>query len=226
MSHELVNRLVVSLQDRGLLVTLKGLLSKIGDRLFDLRYGTDTAQEVLLTDLAIDSANKGYGVNYMPTHARPLQHLLRDLQLPNEGTFVDLGCGKGKTLLIAAQWGFRKVVGVEFSPELCDQARRNVEIFQSRVPVRSEFEIIQADVAKYQIRPDENVFFMFNPFEEPVMRDVLKNIAQSVEESPRRVWLLYNHPTHDDLILKYSAFIQQKLARYGACEFSVYLLSL
>lgn len=223
MSHGLIERLNESLHERGVLVTIKGILSKIGDRVFDLRYGTNTAQEVLLRDLAIESANKDHGINYMPTHARPLQQLLREVQLPKDGTFVDLGCGKGKTLLIAAKWGFRKVVGVEFSPELCAAARKNVAVFQSRVPLQAEFEVVEADAAKYQITPDQTVFFLFNPFDAPVMRQVLHNIARSVRESPRPVWIIYNHPTHDDVILKCSMFAQDKLLRYGACEFAVYI---
>jgi len=100
-----------------------------------------------VTSWAIDSArrrgvmrtvtiavNRRHAVSYQPTKARPFQDLLRRLDLPAGGTFVDVGSGKGRVLLLAARHPFKRVVGIEFSPSLCEQARRNIEIFRAQVP--------------------------------------------------------------------------------------------
>src|SRR5690606_348286 len=90
----------------------------VQDRWFDLIHGTDTAQAVQLTDLDIRSENVERGVAYSPTTAMSLKSLLKSLDLPAGSVFVDIGSGKGKTLLLASDYGFKRVVGVEFAGEL------------------------------------------------------------------------------------------------------------
>ena len=72
-----------------------------------------------LEDLGIASENKQRGVRYEPTRARPFRTLLRRLDPPTSSGFVNVGCGKGLVLVIAAEYGFKRVVGIEFSQELC-----------------------------------------------------------------------------------------------------------
>jgi SAM-dependent methyltransferase len=101
-------------------------LSKLEDSLFDVRYRTDTGGRVELSDLMIASENKDHGVRYEPTRARPFKKLINMLDLPRDSTFVDFGSGKGRVLIMALECGFRKVVGLEFSQELCEISRKNL----------------------------------------------------------------------------------------------------
>jgi len=215
-------RIVSNVRERGVVKTMQGIMSKVGDYAFDLRYGTDTATRVDLQDLQIESGNKRRGVNYMPTHAGPFSKLIRALDLPKEGVFVDLGCGKGKILLLASQYGFKRLVGVEFSHELCEAARRNADIFQMKTGIAADIVIVELDVVEYEIEEDQNVFFLFNPFDDVVLRRTLGNIVSSFERKPRMIWLIYNHPTCSDIIDQQSCFSKFGSYQYGATEFAVY----
>lgn len=117
------------------------------------------------------------------------------LALPKETAFVDMGCGKGKALLLACEYGFRRVVGVEFSAELCEIARTNLARYAQRSGFRGAAQIVHGDVLEYAIH-DESVFFLYNPFNAVVLRALLANIGRSVRRLPRRVWLVYALPVH------------------------------
>jgi cyclopropane fatty-acyl-phospholipid synthase-like methyltransferase len=129
-----------------------------------------------------------------------LRTLLRKLDLPKDGVFIDLGSGKGRVLLIAAQYGFQRIIGVEFSPELCEIARENVNVFLGRTQITAQTEVIESDVATFPIDCDYNVFFMYNPFERVVLARFLSNLHSSLLQSPRKIWLIYHNPVDDEII--------------------------
>ena len=150
----------------------------IEDEAFDWRYGVDTRGITPLAELAIDSRHVAHGVHYAPTRVRYFRAVLRALPIPRDSVFVDLGAGKGRMLLLAAQSGcFRKVVGVEFSGELCRTAERNIRRFQRHYAGNVTVEVVHADAADYEVQPDQNVFFMFNPFGPVVMQQVIQCIG-------------------------------------------------
>ena len=78
---------------------------------------------------------------------------------------VNLGCGKGRVLLVAAKAGLKTIRGVEFSPELCRIARRNCDQYTAKTQGAATFGIIEGDVVNYEVRQDDNVFFLYNPFD-------------------------------------------------------------
>jgi SAM-dependent methyltransferase len=119
---------------------------------------------------------------------------MEHLRLPEGQVFVDFGCGKGRVLLAAAAYPFRRIVGIEFSPELCTICRRNISSFRQRYRSHIEIDVIQSDATKYNIGHDESVFFFFNPFECGLMKEVLHNIQSSAEISPRKIWIIVNKP--------------------------------
>jgi hypothetical protein len=94
-----------SVKRRGLAATCKVAMSAAMDMGFDLVYGTDTIRWVHLKTLNIESAQQG-NARYRRYQIRPLRRLMNKLDLPKDGVFVDLGSGKGRVLLIAAQFGF------------------------------------------------------------------------------------------------------------------------
>jgi precorrin-6B methylase 2 len=166
-------------------------LAVLEDQAFDWRYGVDTTGTTPLEDLAIDSRHVAHGVQYQPTRVRYFRAVLRVLPIPHDSVFVDLGAGKGRLLLLAAQSGrFRKVVGVEFSAELCRTAEQNIRSFQRHYAGNVTFEVVHADAADYEVQPDQNVFFMFNPFGPVVMQQVIQRVGQSLEDAPRRIWVI------------------------------------
>ena len=213
---------LASAREKGLATTVKIAGTVLVDLLFDWRYGTDTMGWVERDALDTASANKVHSASYSATKARPLVRLMRSLPLPQDGTFVDIGSGKGRVLLIASQFGFRKVVGIEFSEHLARLARTNVETFATKRPLRSPVEIVEADATSYAFGADERVFYLFNPFGAVVLEQVLRNLGRSLGAHPRTIWLIYNTPLHDDVVRASSLFRHGAYYEIAGNRFRVY----
>ncbi|WP_207482700.1 class I SAM-dependent methyltransferase [Arenibaculum pallidiluteum] len=219
----LVSRLARSVIRLGVRGTFENAAALVEDALFDSMFGIETSAPVGLAGLRISSPNKLLGVSYVPTRARAFRKLMDRLDLPQGRVFVDFGCGKGRTLVMAAGYRFRRVVGVEFAPELCAICRRNIAAFQARGHAEAAFEIVEGDAASYRVRADEDVFFFFNPFRGPVMESVLRNIALSLEERPRRVWLIVNNPADLEATFRSRGWLTRiGEYAYGSSIFRIY----
>ena len=123
-------------------------------------------------------------------------HLTEDW---SEFTFVDLGCGKGRALLLARELGFRRIIGVEFAPSLAKTARRNCSF--------AEIEI--GDAAQYAFPSGPLVVFMYNPFDENVMCQVIQHLPSC--------YVAYMNPLYDGLFES----VDQPIFR--SKEFSIWL---
>ncbi|MEI8078375.1 MAG: class I SAM-dependent methyltransferase [bacterium] len=196
----LLRRFLATLKKRGLRRTLLGALSYGADYWFDLKHGTDTIAAVKLDDLGVDDAQKAHAQEYQSTHARPLKNLLMALSIPPGKVLLDLGCGKGKVLLLAAEFGFKEARGVDFSPALCKIAGQNCAAYKARTKTQTAFAIYAADVLAYQMRDDEDVFFLFNPFDAYILKQVLLNILASRQQRRRKIWIIYRRAVHRKII--------------------------
>jgi precorrin-6B methylase 2 len=198
-------------------------LAVVEDWAFDRRYGVDTRGITPLKKLAIDGRHVAHGVHYAPTRVRYFQAVLRTLPIPQDSVFVDLGAGKGRLLLLAAQSGrFRKVVGVEFSAELCRIAEQNIRRFRRHCASHVGFEVVHADAADYEVQPDQNVFFMFNPFDHVVLQQVIQRIGQSLQEVPRPIWLIcIGLRSGCPSILAESGYQETGRVTYGSAKVSI-----
>jgi SAM-dependent methyltransferase len=221
----LLRRAVKNVRRNTLRGAVQTAMAVIEDQAFDWRYGVDTSGMIHLKDLAIDSRHVEHGVDYVPTRARYFRAVLRALRLPHDSVFVDLGSGKGRILLLAAQSGrFKKVVGVEFSADLCRAAERNIRLFQRHRASNVKFEVVHGDAADYDVQPDQNVFFMFNPFDQVVMRQVVEQIGHSLEEKPRQIWLIYvNVDEECRSLLVQKGYEETGQVRYGNAAVSIFV---
>ena len=213
---------VRSTKEKGVLQTIKIACNVAMDLRFDWKYGTNTMRWVDPDSLDTRSDNRSHSAPYRATKVRPLLRLLDRLELPRESNFVDIGSGKGRVLLIASQYGFRKVVGIEFSGELCAIARENAEAYSRKTKPLSLIEVIEADATNYQFRAGDRVLFMYNPFDAFILAKVIDNIRRSLEENPRKIWLIYNTPMHHDVIKKSVIFQSDSFYEIGGNHFRVY----
>ena len=124
--------------------------------------------------------------------------------------------------MIAAQFGFRKVVGIDFSEPLCRIALRNIEKFCGNRKLDSEVSIIHSDVVEYAIQKDETVFFLYDPFNAIVLAQLLRNIGQSLADHPREIHLIYNSPEYHGIMERCGLFTRSRLLEIGGNEFRVY----
>lgn len=109
-------------------------------------------------------------------------------------TFIDLGSGKGRALLLAAMYPFARIVGVEVQPELNTVAINNIERFHEPGQQCQSIESICCDAREYEFPLTNIVLYLFNPFPDYVLRDVLKNLVASAKRNPRSIEVLYNAP--------------------------------
>ena len=108
---------------------------------------------------------------------------------------VDLGCGKGRVMMVAAYFGFNQIAGVDFAKELCEEATSNMKRMQSDIP-GIDWKVIHANVLDYAIQSRDSVFFMFNPFVEESLNVFLDKLEESGKLFPRKTYFIYASPLH------------------------------
>jgi len=167
------------------------------DKEFDRRFGVDTAGTIPLSALDVEDANWEFGFAYEPTDPKFFKAIVGELPIQfEEFTFVDVGSGKGRVLLLAAEFPFRKILGVEISKRLQEISEENLRNYRNTVASLRcrNVQTVCADAARFQIPNDPCVLYLFNPFQEEIMSKVLANIQQSLQESPRGIYIMYRTP--------------------------------
>ncbi len=219
-----LDEVLVSIRRVGLNATAGLALGRLIDSLFDTLLGVDTNARVTLDALEIDSDTVSHGQMYQPTGVLPFVAIMRQLDLPADPVFVDYGSGKGRTLLLASLFpAFRRVLGIEFAPELCDTARENARVFSSRGLNASPIDVECVDATLYDYAGDENVFYFFYPFDRELMEAVVSRIADSLRDTPRPAMLVYYYPVHRDLFDDTSlGFVLDRRFRFFGYECLVY----
>ncbi len=155
---------------------------------------SSTSSPVELSDLNTGSNNIENSSRYEAVNYFVLEAMLKRIrQLTPATIFTDLGCGKGRAMVVAAYSGFTQINGVDFAKEVCEMAVENMQITSQYISGMS-FRVVCSNVLDYEISPDESVFFMFNPFAEETIRKFLRKIEYSMRINPRSIYFLYVSP--------------------------------
>lgn len=104
-------------------------------------------------------------------HPSPIKSVRRSLDsLKAKGinyqdyVFIDIGSGLGRNLLVASEYPFKRVIGVEISAHLCQKALANITKYRSGHPDTTPIEVHCLNALDYNL-PDENVVLYFwEPF--------------------------------------------------------------
>jgi SAM-dependent methyltransferase len=161
---------------------------------FDAKHGTDTSSLVRVESLDLPDERRAHAVLYWPSLQRTVERLLASLAIDHARfTFVDVGSGKGRVLLLASLFPFGRIVGVELSEQLHAVAVKNAEIFRPPERRCGRIDLILADAAQFAFPEGDLVLYFFDPFDRAVMERVLANLAESLRRHPREVWVLYLH---------------------------------
>lgn len=196
------------LNNRGFLLALwlvgKNLIYIFRERFFDRfdqEFGTNTRGTIQLADLDIVSKNLQYGVWYEPMCFRTLRYILH--KLPSivgieygDYSFVDFGSGKGRALLVASNFPFREIIGIEFSHDLCEIAQNNIAIYRSSEQQCQKITSLCVDAGEYKLTGKNLVCFFYNPFGESVVKQVIDNIKAFSDQTHGRVIVVYYNPHH------------------------------
>jgi len=143
-----------------------------------------------LKRLQIDTS---HSTMYMPVSYELIEAALKEIPARNKQHFFDIGCGKGRAMCVAAHYGFTRISGVDFSKTFCEAAEKNLLTVKQQLPAISFFISVE-DAAGTIIPPDVDCIFLFNPFDETVMKKVLQHIKQSLDKNPRPLNIIYANP--------------------------------
>jgi hypothetical protein len=178
------------------------------DRRFDRLHGTDTSDRIELAGLDV-AGDRAQGVYYEPTSTGLFHRMMAQVRpaVPCEDfVFIDYGSGKGRTLMMASDYPFKAIVGVEFSRELHLVAQRNLAIYRGKKQRCTTLSAVHADAAQYQ-PPRENLFvYFYNPFLREVMKNVMDRLAQVSREHSARIVLVYFNPQSADIVERCGVF--------------------
>jgi SAM-dependent methyltransferase len=194
---------------------------------FDEPFGTDTERSVTIADLDATGADVPALWRYWPTSRASFDAIMRDVDVPYERTaFVDLGSGKGRVLLMAAEYPFRSIIGVELSPALHRIAGDNVRRWRTATGGAAAIELECMDARDWEPPSGETLIYLFQPFPVETMRAVLDRLAGSLAAGPRpAIHIAYLNPLHHRLIVGSGAFALAHWGRAtqkGAFDWAIY----
>ena len=156
---------------------------------------------------------------YQPTEPALFREMMASLPIAFDTfTFVDIGSGKGRTLLMASEYPFRKIVGVELIAELHCAAEENIRAYKSATQRCSQIEAVCGDACEFSFPAEPLVLYLFNPLPEAGLRRLVDNLEKSLAENPRAAYLLYHNPLLEHVIGERAAFLKVG----GTEQYSVY----
>jgi SAM-dependent methyltransferase len=190
--------------------TPERLRQRYGDAEYDWEHRVNT------TSAAVGWRDRLLGVfhsPYQPTEPGLFHEMMGALSRQTgfafgDFVFIDLGSGKGRTLLMASDYPFCRVVGVELLPALNLIAQENLNKYRSDAQKCFAIESTCADAAGFDFPGEPIVLFLFNPFPESGLRRVIANLEQSLREYPRKVYVLYHNPLLEH-VLSASAILKR-----------------
>jgi hypothetical protein len=180
---------------------------RYGDAGFDWDYRVDT------TSAALGWRNRLLGTfhsTYQPTEADLFHQMLEAVQGVSsinlqDFTFIDVGSGKGRTLLMASDYPFRRIVGVELLPALHHSAQENIRKYRSVSQKCFALEAMCADATQFVLPVEPTLLYLFNPLPESGLIRLIANLNQSLRERRRKVYVLYHNPLLEHVLSRSSA---------------------
>lgn len=177
----------------GAKLAAKVAVDRVGDYWWERRFGIDTAGLIPIETLVEEW--RGFH-DYFPSARTAFRELMAHVEIrPGRDVFVDIGSGKGRAVLMAAQYPFKRIVGIEISEALNSAARRNLDSWTGGLAC-PQIELVTGDAARCGIPNDATVVYLYNPFHGPTLAAVFEAIGRSLALAPRRIWILFNNTAH------------------------------
>jgi SAM-dependent methyltransferase len=173
---------------------LRAFRRGISSWLFDARNGIYTSGYQRVDSLTIKGLHGPEATGYGPVDPGTFKHALSALEIDfSEYVFVDFGSGKGRAVLMASLYPFKRVIGVEFAKELHEVALENARTWRPKRKCDC-IQFFWADALDFEIPLEPCVIYLANPFSEVMFRRILENLLRSIEVSRRDIIILYLNP--------------------------------
>lgn len=179
------------------------------------KYGINTTGADELEHLEEKGIDISHATIYMPASYDVLEELFNQITTKTYTHFLDIGCGKGRALAVAAHYGFNKVTGLDFSKMLCMAAEENLIHTKDKFP-SLQYKIWNNDAFYFEIEKDVDCIFLFNPFDATIMSAVVDNIEESLEVNPRNLTVIYLNSQNKELFFErgYTQIYQTEQLKY------------
>lgn len=161
---------------------------------FDRGHGTDTSGWVSPLELPRGEAARDHAICYAGSQPSLLRLALAQLPALDTCAFVDLGCGKGRALLVASEFPFHDILGVELSAPLARIAGRNAARIARRFPQRTAIAIAVADASTFPLPAGNLVLFLYHPFGAALVERVVTCVEAALATERRVVYVVYYNP--------------------------------
>ena len=160
---------------------------------FDSEHGVDTSGLIWGEELSSGSRNDAWNTAYYGIAPSVFRTVIAELPpaLHSGATFIDIGSGKGRAVMLASQYPFSKVIGVEIAPDLHNVATKNVATYLQNGKTGAPVELLLKDAAEYALPPGPLVLYLYHPFCKPVLERVLGNLHRSLQAHPREAAVIY-----------------------------------
>lgn len=187
---------------------------------FDRAHGIDTSGFVPATECATDEVPAAQINFYSGSQPSIVRAVLASLPEPHRYAFVDIGCGKGRPLVVASEFPFRRVVGVELSPRLAQVARANGASIAARHPARTPIEVQVGDATSIDPPADRVVYFLYNPFGRPLVEALVANVERQLGDRLEHAFFVCYNPVHGEVLDRSPHFARwsAQSLRYAADE--------
>lgn len=204
-----------SLRHRGLASTLRYYARELRDMLVDLtperrksRHGDidfdfDHNVDTTWATVSLRTRLREWlsGGQYQPTEPAAFHQMIDAIPVPVNGfTFIDLGSGKGRTLIMASDYPFRRIIGVELLEELNEIAVRNIARYRNDRQQCFAIESHTGDARHFDFPSEPTVLYLFNPFPRHIWRELLANLHRSLLAAPRPAYVIYHNAVHEDIL--------------------------
>jgi SAM-dependent methyltransferase len=138
---------------------------------------------------------------YQPTDPVLFHEMLASIEIDYcDFVFIDIGSGKGRTLLMAADYPFRRVIGVELLPALHRVAEENIRNYKSESQRCFAIDSICADARDFAFPLEPTVLYLFNPLPEAGLVQLLTNLEESLHEDWRPLFVIYHNPALEGVL--------------------------
>jgi SAM-dependent methyltransferase len=138
---------------------------------------------------------------YQPTDPTAFRGMMNMLPISaEEFTFIDLGSGKGRTLLLASEYAFQRIIGVELLAELHHAAEENIRAYCEANHPPSKIESILMDACDFEFPATPLVVYLFHPLPMAGLECVVRNLDKSLVQFPRDVWVVYHNPVFEQTV--------------------------
>ena len=193
---------------------------------FDEKYGTDTggylSPEELVTGQTNDALNYGYSAIAPSVFREACRHWRETLGAVAGRTeaysFVDVGAGKGRAALLAAELPFRRAIGVELNPHLARIAEQNVARWRRATRSKTNLRILQEDAMRFRWPRPPLLVYLYNPFDCSLLAQLAETLAGIAASRSGLVDLLYVNPTCTDTLTAQGVFTRLWTARIAMDE--------